>query len=306
MRLSTPVPSATQQQAASSHADAQFKVTAIGSCRVAGPLRRASQSGCFTLNQAGVYGYCHSSAEALQQIEVLQTTRELPEHLLPVVAPNHVTQVPGFVAHQTSDLYFVELSSAKVLSVDGICVQLNYLTRHLEAFFSDRLRARAYWQAVRQGDRAARQHTLSSYGAATRLDDGQRHILDALELRMSDEISLARDIDAICDRVPDVLFVTHFNARKHDGSWLHSRETYIETAKRALKDTNARYFDPSDYVEAFGQDDALQDPEGSLSHYSEAFETYLCQNWISRYIKPLAQMRRRAAPVRDLPIAANA
>jgi len=265
-----------------------FRVTAIGSCRVVGPLRHANASTDFALNQSGVYGYCHSSAEALQQLRVLQGEQDLPEHVLPIAAPRNADNPDATTVHLPSDLYVVELSSAKVITVDGFCVQLNYLTRHFETFFEDRARSRAYWRAVREEDAAARKAVLDN--APARLPD-DRYILDNLQMEMSDEASLLADIKEINASVPNALFVTHFAARKHDGVPLAAREAYLRTLRRALQAADVRYFDPSDYVEAFGQSNALKDPDGSLSHYSVMFEKFLCDNWVNRYIQPLVHLR---------------
>lgn len=283
-----PVPVVLERRSSVSKPEpGEFKVSAIGSCRVVGPLRRAGRDAGFKLNQSGVFGYCHSSSEALQQLRVLQDDLILPDYLLPVLAPRSVDNPDARTLHDPSDMYFVELSSAKILSVDGFCIQLNYFTRHFESFFEDRNRSRAFWRAVREDDTAARKEVLDA--SPSRLPQ-DRYLLENLRMSMSTAEGLAADISAIKSMVPNVLFVTHFNARKHDGMRLAARETYLRTLRHALKSCAVRYFDPTDYVEAFGQTLALKDPNGSLSHYSDDFETYLCDNWVTRYIQPLAQL----------------
>lgn len=281
--------------------DPGVSVTAVGSCRVLGPLRKAGSDACFSLNQSGVYGYCHSSAEALQQLRVLNGTFRLPEHLLPVVAPRSAETESLAASHIPSDMYIVELSSAKILTIDGVCVQLNYFTRHFQSFFSDRQKSRAFWKAVRENDFEARKSVIDAGPERLPTD---RYMLENLRMELSSEESLSEDINAITSLVPHALFVTHFNARKRDGLLLSARENYLRSAVRALETSGVKYFDPSDYVEAFGQSEALADSTGSLSHYSEEFEAFLCNNWTTRYIKPLADGRtaRRVPhePKRDM------
>ena len=268
----------------------QFRVSAIGSCRVVGPLRRAGPDAGFALNQSGVFGYCHSSSEALQQLRVLRGDLILPEYLLPVLAPRCAENPEIRSLHEPSDMYFIELSSAKILSVDGFCIQLNYFTRHFESFFEDRDRARAFWRAVRENDTAARKEVLDA--SPSRLPQ-DRYLLENLRMDMSTLDGLVSDICTIESIVPHALFVTHFAARKHDGVMLAAREAYLKTLRKALQTSAVQYFDPSDYVEAFGQAQALKDPDGSLSHYSDEFESYLCANWVTRYIQPLAQFHEQ-------------
>ena len=280
-----------QQSAASFWENpAAVNVTAIGSCRIMGPLRHALADDCFKLNQSGVYGYCHSSAEAVQQLKVLQGDFGLPKHLLPLTSPKHAENLNARRAHVPSDLYVVELSSAKILTIDGVCIQLNYFTRHFASFFADRERSRAYWRAVREDDDAERRTVLDT---GPQLHQRDRYLLDQLTMRLSSCDDLARDIAEIQERVPNVLFVTHFDAKKRDGAFLVARQAYLQSVRAALRKMGAIFFDPSDYVEAFGQSEALYDPNGSLTHYSEPFEQFLGQNWRSRYIEPLCEKQSK-------------
>lgn len=281
-----------------------LRVTSVGSCRVVGPLRRAAAGGEFVLNQTGVYGYCHSSAEAVQQVQVLRGERVLPAHLLPVVAPRLAGGARDHTPHVPSQLYFVELSSAKELRIDGVHVQLNYFTRHLREFFADPDRARAYWRTVRAGDPRALRALVADDPVAAQQTAADRYLLASLTMRLTTAAQMAADIRAIQARLPNVLFVTHFNAADENGDPVPARADFIALARTALKDTGAIYFDPSDYVEAYGQADAIDSHQGSLSHYTGTFEAFLARNWMTRYIQPLAdglhesqaRARHRAAP----------
>ena len=270
--------------------DLPFLVTALGSCRVASPLRRADTNAPFRLNQSGVYGYCHSSAEVLQQLQVMQGHRVLPDSLYPLVAPSVDDQRRACMFHKPSDLYFIELCSAKVLRVGEHVVQLNYMTRAYEDFFSDRDRARQFWRHARLSPNAELQAWLKTEQAFQKLQPDAQDLLSATALGMASPESLRHDISEILKLVPDAVFVTHFNATKHDGTYLKARSDYITMVSRVLRDLGATVFDPTDYVSAFGQIDALEDAARSLSHYAPEFEDVLCENWIRRYIAPRAAL----------------
>jgi len=120
------------------------KITPIGSCRITQPLRRAQSEFGFELNKSGVYGYCHSSSEAVQMARFLLADQQIPRQLWPLLTK--AEQAPD--AHEISDAYVVELSSAKSITIDGHSVQLNYLTsRHPEVFADDNI-ARDFWSVV--------------------------------------------------------------------------------------------------------------------------------------------------------------
>jgi len=264
------------------HRDAAFLVSAIGSCRVAGPLRKAKGADGFAFNQTGVYGYCHSSAEALQQLRVLQGELTIPAELEPLIAPSGLRSEP----HVPSDMYFVEICSAKQITTHGYSVQLNYLTRKYEDFFSDKERVRAFWRHAREGDAAKMQAFLLEERAFWSLDETDRDLLKDIRLELATPASLEADVLGIQERVPAALFVTHFNATKHDGTLLHARKAFIDLATSVFKACNLPFFDPTDYVGAYGVGRALAHGNQSLTHYSEDFEAVLLDNWVRRYVRP--------------------
>lgn len=283
-------------QDASDHADnaAEFRVTAIGSCRVLSPLRRIGPHAGFTLDQAGVFGYVHSSTEALQQLRLMLDGTPIPEDLEPLVAPGLADNPALRSKHDPAHFYFIELSSAKLITIDGFAVQLNYFTRHFGDFFADRAVSRQFWRLAQANDVKCMKDFLDGLEAYAALDADRRALLPRVRLTYATQPMLETDINAILDTVPRALFVTHFNATRSDLIPLKARAEYIALCRTALSAVGARYFDPSDYVEAFGQEDALDDPSSSLSHYAPEFEDYLSQHWLTRYIWPEIDARNRA------------
>src|SRR5690606_36950817 len=61
--------------------------------------------------------------------------------------------------HTPADLYMVELSSRKLLTIDGYPIQSNYLGRHFSEFFADRARTRMFW-SLAVADRLAERRAL--------------------------------------------------------------------------------------------------------------------------------------------------
>lgn len=261
-------------------------VTAIGSCRVLAPLKEACRIGGARLNQSGVYGYCHSSTEAVQQITHLQNGTAPPAWLRPIVAPSSTSDDEAGVGHTPSDLYFVELSSSKILTVDDHAIQLNYLTRHLRGFFADHERSRLYWRLLRADDQTALREMLAADEVYLSLSEADREMLAKLRLTLTTPDILRRDLAQIEALLPNFIIVTHFDAAKRDGTLLSARADYLAMLRRVLRETRLTWFDPSDYVSAFGQRGALEHSD-SLSHYSSEFVDLLALNWATRYINPI-------------------
>lgn len=271
-----------------------FTVTGIGSCRVAGPLRKAEKKGDFALNQTGIYGYCHSAPEAVQQLQYLKRAKRPPAHLMPVVAPSLSVSAPP-QTHVASDLYVIEICSSKELVIDGYFVQLNYLTKHLSTFFEHHQTAKEFWRLTRLGLSAERRSFLKSVSSFGDLGDAEQHMLMSLQFSETTQHKLRQAIDNIQSMTGDQLFITHFNALKHDGAHIRSRKAFVEMVAGELRDSGVQFFNPSDYIEVIGQDRALAEGGTSLSHYSADFEEFLGQNWLTRYIDP-RQKRKVAKP----------
>ncbi len=275
-----------------------ISVTAIGSCRIVGPMRLMQNTQPVILNQSGVYGYSHSSTELRQHLTHLLNGTRPPAHLMPVISPVTGSEAKAGTLHSRSDYYVFELSSAKRISVEGHPVQLNYLNRHFRDFFSDTARTRAFWACAK--DKNTRKMTaflkdLPEYRSRTSSD---QDILRKVVIDTTTPDQLRLDIDAIKSTVPEHLFVTHFDAVTKDGTPLKARADYLAMAREALNECGANWFDPSPGVAAFGQGLALEDDLGSLSHFSHSFEQYLSANWWDRFIAPVYQEQRLDADLR--------
>jgi len=131
------------------------------------------------------------------------------------------------------------------------------------------------------------------------LPESDQWILRNLELRPATPERLRQDIDAIRSRIPDHLFVTHFDAISKDGTLLKGRADYLKMVREALIDCSVNWYDPSPSIAAFGQDLALDDPEASLSHFSHSFEQYLSTNWWLRFIQPVCTEQRMDRELRN-------
>ncbi len=263
--------------------DPTLSISAVGSCRIVGPLRLMMENHPTLLNQSGVYGYSHSCAEVRQHLTHLISQTRPPWELLPVLAPR--TQSDGALTsvHKRSDYYVFELSSAKEISVEGHPVQLNYFNKHFADFLSDVLRTREFWRKARRANSQEMLEFLEACPEYRALPESDQRLLRLTRLELATPARLMRDIEAIRAAVPEHLFVTHFDAFTRDGNKLEARADYLTMVRNALSEVGANWYDPSESVATFGQDLALDDPDKSLSHFSYSFEQFLSSNWWDRY-----------------------
>lgn len=275
-------------------------ITAIGSCRVSTPFKAAPQLYPVYNNTDRVYGYTHSSAEALQQIKFLQGDFAPLPDTLPVLMPN--TDIEGLEAtiHTPSDIYFIEFSSAKQLRIGDVQVQLNYVTQHFDDFFGDRTRAADFWRLADGSKDAEKQVFLDACAEYHALNDTDKLLLSELTRQLSTVDSIAKDIAEIQARLPRVVFITHCNANAINGQPIPSRAKYIAMVEEAAASQNAAIFNPTASMQAFGQADAMSDAETSLSHYSEEFGQFLFDGLFQRHITDLHNTGGRLRPTEAL------
>jgi tetratricopeptide (TPR) repeat protein len=264
-----------------------MRVTPIGSCRIVDPLRRASKVHPIKLGMSGVYGYTHSSAEALQLIRyLLEGISPGPPELLPLIcrSAGAVKQRP----RNLSDLYLVELSSAKVISVADTILQQNYLKSHLADFFDDHGRSRKFWLFARGARREALHNWLAREPAFLKQPEEYRKVLANVTMRTVTLDELIEDMREIVGRLLRVVFITHCNARLPSGEMLQGRSQFIELVKVAGATVGCPVYDPTHLMSKVGQDKAMARGSTALAHYTRDFETLLYEDWVDAFGLPHA------------------
>ncbi len=262
-----------------------LEITAIGSCRVANPIRRAVGRFPIKLNNSRVYGYTHSAAEAVQQIRFLKNRFAIPDHLRHLLAPAIDSGVHENAAHRTSGAYFVEISSAKIVRVGDTCVQWNHVCRHFDRFLDDPDRARVFWSLARPDSTSEKVAFLESEPEYARLAIADRQLLQAMTLQIADRDALRADISTILLELPRVIFVTHCNALLPHGQPIPSRNAFTLELTGILTELGAEFSDPTELMAAFGQSRALRDENGSLTHYTDMFERALFADWYGCFLQ---------------------
>jgi len=257
-------------------AQALKTITPIGSCRIAGPLRVGAQNWGYDINRARTYGYTHSGLEAVQQVRFLQGDYHPSEMAWPLMSRAHDLSETKASPHDPSDLYVVEVSSQKELTVRGHAIQSNYLQKHFDDFFSDRERALSYWDAVDRQQAASwlQQNWGSAAGKA------ERQILSDLRRTMVTETRLTAQLSELVERLPSLVVVTHVNATMRSGMTISSRNAFINMVKRVAGALGILCYDPTELMGLWGQKASIEGGSDSLTHYTREFETSLIDDLI--------------------------
>lgn len=259
-----------------------LRITPIGSCRVAGPLQLAQDRLGYAVNKSRSYGYCHSSGEAVQLVRFLMGQFKPPADIWPLVARGVKQEDLAHQTHDPSDFYIIELSSAKRITVDGIFVQLNYLTNAYRDIFGDPETARKFWDAAARGDQCCIDDYLDQHALVAE----DRKILRRVRIGLTTPKQLNADIRALRDLLPRVAIVTHVDARKPDGSSLSTRSDFIAMVKDAARAQSVSVYDPTRAMHEMGQHLAMSDQDTGLAHYTDAFANELADDWDKLFIQP--------------------
>lgn len=262
-----------------------YTVAPIGTCRLNSPLRRGAVRHGFKISDGRNYGYTHTSTEALQQLRFMLGEHDIPDNLVPLICRNSMT-VPVTAAHERSDLYFVEISSAKSLTCEGWATQLNYVSRHFADFLSDKARAKWFWRLATEETSDELQRRLYAEPAFLRLSNEDQRRLANLRMKAFDPEQLHRDINGIADRLGKdrMVLVTHVDAQTPDGDIIASRSKLIAQVISCAEANGIRYYDPTSAMKIMGQEHAMEKDGLDTTHYTDAFADVLCNDFQAQFM----------------------
>src|SRR3546814_5428878 len=96
-----------------------FTIAPIGTCRIHTPLRDAVGRYPIKLQLGRNYGFVHTSAEALQQARFMFGEAEIPADVQRLIFRPSNGEQARQGPQKPADLYMVELSSGKLLNING-------------------------------------------------------------------------------------------------------------------------------------------------------------------------------------------
>ncbi len=243
------------------------------------------------MNTARVYGFVHTSEEALQQLAYLDGERQFDEDVLPILFRPQNGGRQDEAATPRSDLYVVEISSAKSYRVGDVAVQSNYLTRYFADFFAFAPRAKRFWALAASSDKAARAD-LAAFLAADPVyriyNSRDRQLLRSISLRTQSAEDIAGDMAALVERIGKdrVVFVTHVNAHGADGVVIPARDRVIRWTRLAAEKLGVPCFDPSALMHEFGQERAMERDGLDTMHFTNAFSDRWYAHFHAEFILP--------------------
>lgn len=267
-----------------------IKITPIGSCRIHNPLKKFLAQSPLQLNTMDVYGFTHTSGEALQQLKYLQGDYLPSTSIHPILSsrlrfnktkPNQKTQ--------PSDLYFVEISSAKTVMVDDEFVQMNYIYVYFSEFFLEPNRSKQFWSLASHSNRQELLSFLNQTSVFNAYPAEKKELLSRISVKQMTEDELRLDMEEIVKRVKQVVFVTHCNVSLPDMRAIQSRKNWIKTIECIGKEHGYKIYNPTHLMMGLGQSLCLQKNGLDSTHYTPHFEQKIFNDLRRLYLEPLCQ-----------------
>ncbi|OZI52453.1 hypothetical protein [Bordetella genomosp. 4] len=267
---------------------AAFTIAPIGTCRIHTPLRDAVGRYPIKLQLGRNYGFVHTSTEALQQVRFMLGNYEIPSDVQRVLFRPSNGEQARLATHKPADLYMVELSSRKLLTIDGYAIQSNYLVRYFSEFFADRARTRKFWSQAHPDRLAERRAWLDQDPVFNGLSSDDRELLARIVKRDLTDEEIEQEMRQIVDLLGQdkVVFVTHVNALTPDNVPIEQREQLIAAVNAGAQHIGVPCYDPTPQMNKIGQAEAMEDGGLDLTHYTPLFAERLAADWYKNYMRP--------------------
>jgi len=265
-----------------------FTIAPIGTCRIHTPLRDAVGRYPIKLQLGRNYGFVHTSTEALQQARFMFGEGDIPADVQRVIfRPSNGDQARQ-ATHKPADLYMVELSSRKLLTIDGYPVQSNYFGRYFSEFFADRARTRTFWSMAHPDRLAERRALLDQDPVFKSLSPEDRDLLARVVKRDLTDAEIEQEMRQIVDLLGQgkVVFVTHVNALTPDNVPIEQREQLIAAIAASAERIGVPCYDPTPQMSKIGQAEAMEDGGLDLTHYTQVFGERLSADWYKHFMRP--------------------
>ncbi|WP_244850808.1 tetratricopeptide repeat protein [Caballeronia sp. SL2Y3] len=256
-------------------------VSPIGTCRIHTPLRKGAARYPIRAQSARNYGFVHTSAEALQQLRFMLGQQSIPAEIEALLFRPGVAAANYAKPWAHADLTIVEVSSRKLLTVDGYPIQINYMGRYFSDFFADRARSRTFWSMASDKKMPERRAWLEQEPHFRRLATADQALLARIVRREQTDDEIESDMREIAALVGSekLVFVTHVDAAPTDSPVIEQRHRLIQTVSAIAGRMQVPCYDPTPLMHEVGQANAMEQGGLDLTHFTDAFADRLVDDW---------------------------
>ncbi len=240
------------------------------------PLEVLAQEGRLRLCDNGLNG-THSSAEALQCLQMVTGELDIPNLLSPYIFDtDEVPECDSLrrIVRDGVDVYIVEVSDDRQFSYNGICLQQNFVTRNL--IQPHRGALLGWYREVCQSGAAEEATVLTALEklerGGFRHDKAMAELLRGIRLDRHGVDEIAGAIRAMKAKVGGRwIIVSLFDVPGDDGAVMKDRRSLHAKLQEAAAQSGAEYFDPTVLIVEHGRSVALDGGGADIYEYAPAF-----------------------------------
>ncbi len=257
----------------------------VGTCRIHTSIARARATHEFVLERTKNYGFTHTAYEARQQIRFMHGLLEVPEHIRPVLFRDTKDSTYSEPMRHEPDIYFIEVSSAKKLMIDGFAVQINYLYRRFDELLSDAGARQRLAELASRSSPEALHDWLEAQPAFSRLSTDNQELIKKLRVETETREGIVEALSDIADLVgrDKMIVTTHVDACAANGKRLDKRTRNVNDVISACEELGIVCYNPTSLMLEVGQVNALKKEGRDLTHFTDEFVDRLFLEWNAHF-----------------------
>jgi len=247
-------------------------VTVIGTCRVYEPYKILVEQGSLEIKNAGVFGYTHTTKEALQVVKNAKSKLVVEDVLIPFVGKNGLQHYKGKGVCD-SDVVILEISSLRLFRIGDVYFRSNLVRDYLK----DRLSGfDTWWKDLSRGE--LKDNLDPKYGFdIDSLDETSQYLVRNIECvhqSKSDFIKDMNEIMSFFNEDQKVILISHFDIKiKGSDVRVPERVKMVSWLREFAENKNISFINPRFELEKFGEDKGL----AGVAHYSKEFEHHMAK-----------------------------
>lgn len=264
-----------------------LRALVLGSCRVRNPMFTLRNQGLLRI-QAELPTPTHTAEEAMQALTIVMGDTDTPAFLDPYIfespsRPNF-DRVRDYM-NRGIDVFMLEVSDFRQFSFQGICLNQNFVTRHLVQPYRGAL---LEWYRQISWERPGREETVdraianlqaAGYPYEGEIVDLLRHV----RLEPTPEEQIRHTLVALSSRMGGRwVIVGPFAIPGDEGAVMTRRRGFNAVLAEAARSAGALFFDPSQLLVEYGPATALAGGGADVYEYSEAFYPTLGRALVSQ------------------------
>ena len=252
-------------------------ISIFGTCRVFVPFSLIKDSNLI-INNTSIPGYAHTTKEILQQLKNMNNELKIENNLVELVSQNGLSKFQNNNSLLESDIVIIEVSSLRLIEIDGIYLRSNLLRDFLKQYAKIG-KFDIFWKDLLH-NRLKEDLEISYDIDFNELSSDVQYILKNVKCIEQEKNDFLKDLEKIIsylDKRQKVLLISHFDMYVTGKEIRVPERVKIKEWLQEFADTlnNVFFYNPRYKLEKFGVDRGLLDN----SHYSKEFESYISKTY---------------------------